>query len=160
MFNLSTITPDGLDYFNDFFIIITIISVTIQVLYMIFPQRLKSYFDQMDYKPLHISFISVSFTGLLSFIFLILMTLFMLQLRSASAVTKVSDELETSTDKQYRHRNEWMIESYFYMCCLNGSIWITLNGTMKFSRKTRSALEKASFIINPEEEPVLESKLY
>eukprot|EP00347_Sterkiella_histriomuscorum_P023148 403335765 len=128
-------TPDGLDNFNRFFNILLFTSAIIEVIYIISPRAIQSFVERADHNFGKVGVFKLSFSSVISFIFLMLMGLFLLQ-ESSIKTTEFQQKLsEPSYETNFRHRNQWMIESYYYQSQINAIIWLTLNIIIKRNRK-------------------------
>ena len=133
--------PEGLDYFNKVFNVITLVSAAIQIIYMISPRILQARFEALNHDFKKLGIFNSSFSGFFSGVFLTLMGVFYLQ--EYSYKTKEQLKMSEPTyETHFRHRNTWMIQSYFYQSQIIAIIWLSLNVHLKYSRRKNAMVSE------------------
>jgi hypothetical protein len=116
---MSNLTHDQSFFYKfDYLVVILnfvlLLSIAIQLTYMISPQFVKRYLEWIDYNDEYVFCCrKTSISGVMSLIALIA-TLFFYKKVSDIMQLKYHIEEEKLVDRQYRHKEKWMTDSFCY----------------------------------------------
>lgn len=137
--------PQGLDFFNVTFSFLVVLAVAVQIIYILSPQALKKIYERWDYDSNAPRNINFSSTGILATVFLALSLIFIIQ-SAALKIDRSQALQERGTDKEYRHRSQWMVESCLYQNIIISALWLSIHQLMKINRERRAVYEDIEVI--------------
>ena len=140
------IIPEGLDFVNQFMIVLLIALAFVEIVYLISPQTLKKKIQSIDFDPKQHK---ISYTGATAIALVIAIAVTQAQLVQQGM--SHSEKLELSVqEKAFRYRQTFFTEITLFVMVMQASVFLTLNHSFSVNRKRSDFSQKYKELMGKE----------
>ena len=125
-----------LDFFTQLCTVAVLVSLTIELIYLLSPRALKAGLEKVDCRPDGKQ--PVTLTGALAVTSIVAMASCMLQ-KNSYAKSIEEKMRESRIEKEFRHRTQFLLDMHTYQFVLIATVWLSLNIVMKTNRSAARA---------------------
>ena len=121
-----------LDFFTQLLSIVCILSVVIEIVYLLLPAVIRSKLDTLDFNEKRKG--RFTYTCIPATISLLILFGNLLQKYSVAEHSLEAKLSESRIEKEFRHRQLFLVDMHTFQLIIISSVWLSINGLMKINR--------------------------